>query len=134
MDIVAVLGGQQSDLAGRPLVQQRVDDLVGYRAGVVLGALGKPDRRALEPAVLHLAGGQAAEDLRDPLGVADALTQLERGDVDRGSGPTAEDPLVLVHEHVDASLGGVTQAQQQRVPPPVAEVLGLADDDGLEPL
>ena len=74
------------------------------------------------------------ERIGDLSGVAQVVVEDQRDERHRRRSMPVEDALALVGEHVEAAGLVVLERGQQRVPPGVGEVLGLVDDDRVEPV
>jgi hypothetical protein len=74
------------------------------------------------------------ERVRDLAGVAEVVVEDQRYERHRRRAVAVEDTLTFVGEDVKATGFVVLQGRDQRVPPCVSEVLGVVDDDRVEPV
>ena len=82
----------------------------------------------------HRVIDERLERVRDLAGVAKVVVEDQWYERHRRRAVPAENTLTFVGEDVQATGFVVLQSRQQRVPPRVGEILGLVDDDRVEPL
>ena len=74
------------------------------------------------------------ERIGDLAGVAQVVVEDQRNERHRRRAVAVEDALAFVGEDVQAAGLLVLERCEQRIPPRVGEVLGLVDDDRVEPV
>ena len=132
---MAGAGGQQRDVFGTPpLLEEQLDLVVADVHRVVAGAGDELHGRPLAAEEAHRVVDERLERVGDLAGVAQVVVEDQRDQRHRRRAVAVEDALAFVGEHVDAAGLVVLERGEQRVPPGVGEVLGLVDDDRVEPV
>jgi hypothetical protein len=132
---VAGAGGEQRDILGAPTVfEEQLDLVVADVHRVLTGAGYELHRRPVAAEEAHRVVDERLEGVGDLAGVAQIVVEGQRDERHRWGPVPVEDTLAFVGEHVDAAGLVVLERREQRVPPSVGEVLGLVDDDGVEPV